>query len=119
MDIRIYTRLFVSSIWFWVFPPQPCQNKAQLFVEHIANYINYCQSELCSGHKYSINERIILILSRLHPMWRDALKRKYNTSVLQNGAIPPITMECHLAMMGVTLTQWCVEKRLELPSAKA
>jgi hypothetical protein len=27
-------------------------------------------------------------------------------------------MECQLAMLSVTLTQWCVEERLELPSAK-
>jgi hypothetical protein len=99
-------------------PPQPQQKKAQPFAEHIINYLEYFQSELCSSRTYSTNERVILILSRLHPTWRDAIKRKYTTLVPQNGAIPPIPMECQLAMMSVTLTQWCVEERLEFPSAK-
>jgi hypothetical protein len=66
-------------------PPQPQQKKAQSFTEHIANYLDYFQSELCSGRKYSTNERVILILSRLHPTWRDALKRKYTTLAPHNG----------------------------------
>jgi hypothetical protein len=99
-------------------PPQPQQKKDQPFAEHIANYLDYFQSELCSGRTYSTNERVILILSRMHPTWRDALKRKYTTLIPQNGAIPPIPMEYQLAMLSVTLTQWCVEERLELPSAK-
>jgi hypothetical protein len=99
--------------------PHPQQKKAHPFAEHIAKYLDYFQSELCSGRKYSINERVILILSHLHPTWRDALKRKYTTLVSQNGAILPILMECQLEMLSVTLAQWCVEERLELPSAKA
>jgi hypothetical protein len=46
------------------------------------------------------------------------MKRKYSTLVPQNGTIPPIFMECQLAMMSVTLTQWYVDERLELPSVK-
>jgi hypothetical protein len=42
-------------------PPQPQQKKAQPFVEHIVNYLDYFQSELCSGHKYSTNKRVILL----------------------------------------------------------
>jgi hypothetical protein len=99
-------------------PPQPQQKKAKSFAEHIANYLDYFQSELCSGQTYSTNERVILVLSRLHPTWRNALKRKYATLVTQNGAIPPIPMEFQLAMLSVTLTQWCVEEQLELPSAR-
>jgi hypothetical protein len=97
--------------------PTPAEESPSI-AEHIANYLEYFQSELCSGHTYSTNEHVILILSRLHPTWRDALKRKYTTLVPQNGAIPPIPMECQLAMLIVTLTQWCVEERTELPSAK-
>jgi hypothetical protein len=99
-------------------PPQPHQKKAQPFAEHIANYLDYFQSELCSGRTYSTNEHVILILSRLHPTWRDALKLKYTMLVPQNGAIPPIPMKYQLAMLSVTLTQWCVEEHMELPYAK-
>jgi hypothetical protein len=98
-------------------PPKPQQKKAQPFAEHIANYLDYFQSELCSGGTYLTNERVIIVLSRLHPTWRDAMKRKYTTLVPQNGVIPPIPMEFQLAMLSVTPTQWCVEELLELPSA--
>jgi hypothetical protein len=100
--------------------PQPQQKKAQPFVEHIVNYLDYFQSELCSGHTYSTNGSVIMILIHIHihPTRCDAMKRKYTTIVPHNGTIPPIPMECQLAMLSVTLTQWCVEERLELPSSK-
>jgi hypothetical protein len=99
-------------------PPQHQQNKGQSFTDHIKKIMDYFQSELCSGCTYLINERVILILRRLHPIWCDALQRKYTMLVPQEGIISPIPMACQLDMLGVTLTQWCVEERLELPSAK-
>jgi hypothetical protein len=38
------------------------------------------------------------------------MKRKYLQMVPQNGAIGTIPIECHLAMLSVTLTQWCAEE---------
>jgi hypothetical protein len=65
-------------------PAQPRQKKTQSFAEHVENYIDYFQSELCYGCHYSPNEQLILIGSRLHPVCRDVLKRKYTLLVPQN-----------------------------------
>jgi hypothetical protein len=54
--------------------PQPAQRKNQSFSEHVTNCIGYFQSESCSGRKYSMNERVVLILSRLHPIFRDTMQ---------------------------------------------
>jgi hypothetical protein len=99
-------------------PPQPAQRQNQSFSEHVMNYIGYFQSESCSGRKYSMNERVVLILSRLHPIWRDTMQRKYKQLVPQGGSSLAVPLECRQEMIGVTLTQWCVEERLDLPSTK-
>jgi hypothetical protein len=98
-------------------PAQPMQKKTQSFAEHVVNYIDYFQSELCSGRHYSPNEQLIFIVSRLHPVWRDVLKRKYTQLVPQNGTATDIPMECQIPMLSVTLTQWCEEEGL-WPSAR-
>jgi hypothetical protein len=41
------------------------------------------------------------------------MKKKYMQWIPQNGSIHPIPLECHLEMLGVTLTQWCAEENLE------
>jgi hypothetical protein len=84
---------------------QPQHRKSQSFAEHISYYLDYFQSEACSGRHYILNERVLLIPGRLHPTWRDVMKKKYMQLVPQNGIIPPIPLECHLEMLGVTLTQ--------------
>jgi hypothetical protein len=98
-------------------PPQPQQKKAQPFAEHIANYLEYFQLELCSGRTYSTNERVILVLSRLHPTWRDALKQKYHArsskwcDPTHPYGIPACHADCYAhavvcgRMTGVTLHQ--------------
>jgi hypothetical protein len=75
-------------------PPQPAQRKNQSFSEHVTNYIGYFQSESCSGRKYSMNERVVLILSRLHPTWRDTMQRKYKQLVPQGGSSLTVPLEC-------------------------
>jgi hypothetical protein len=43
--------------------------------EHVSNCLDYYfQTEACSGRHYSIDERVILIICRLHLQWRDAMK---------------------------------------------
>jgi hypothetical protein len=68
-------------------PAQPQQKRNQPFSEHILLYIDCFQSETCPSRLYSLNERIILILSRLHLVWRDVMKRKYMQLVPQHGTI--------------------------------
>jgi hypothetical protein len=46
------------------------------------------------------------------------MKKKYMQLVTQNGIIPPIPLECHLEMLGVTLTQWCAEENMESPMSR-
>jgi hypothetical protein len=46
---------------------QPQHQKSQSFAEHISYYLDYFQSEACSGRHYPLNERVLLILGRLHP----------------------------------------------------
>jgi hypothetical protein len=99
-------------------PPQPAQRKNQDFSEHVTNYIGYFQSESCSVQKYSMNERVVLILSLLHPIWRDTMQRKYKQLPPQGGSSLTVPLECCQEMISVTLTQWCVEERLDLPSTK-
>jgi hypothetical protein len=65
-----------------------------------------------------MNERVVLILSRMHPIWRDTMQRKYKQLVPQGGSSLTVPLECRQEMIGVTLTQWCVEERLDLPSTK-
>jgi hypothetical protein len=65
-----------------------------------------------------MNERVVLVLSRLHPFWRDTMQRKYKQLVSQGGSSLTVRLECRQEMIGVTLTQWCVEERLDLPSTK-
>jgi hypothetical protein len=48
-------------------PAQPQQKKAQPFAEHIVNYLDYFQLELCSSRTYSTNERVILIFEPSPP----------------------------------------------------
>jgi hypothetical protein len=100
-------------------PQQPIHKPTQDFAEHIANYRDYFQSEECSGRFYSLNEKIFSIITRLHPTWRDAMKRKYITMVPQDGAVTNIPLECHLEMLAVTLLQWCDEDRLAPPQDKS
>jgi hypothetical protein len=83
---------------------QPQHRKSQSFAEHISYYLDYFQSEACSGQHYPLNEWVLLILGRLHPTWRDVMKKKYMQLVDQNGITPPVPLECHLEMLGVTLT---------------
>jgi hypothetical protein len=85
-------------------PAHSLQKKTKSFDEHVANYIDYFQSELCSGLHYSSSEQIILIISRLHPVWRDVIKRKYTQIMPQNGPVTAIPAECQIAMLSVTLT---------------
>jgi hypothetical protein len=54
-------------------PQQPQQNRHQHFSEHISNYLDYFQTEACSGRHYSLNKRVLLTISRLHLQWRDAI----------------------------------------------
>jgi hypothetical protein len=48
---------------------QPQHRKIQPFSEHISHYIDYFQLEACSGRHYTLNEWVILIISRLHFAW--------------------------------------------------
>jgi hypothetical protein len=50
-------------------PQQPQQKRHQHFSEHVSHYLDYFQTEACSGRFYSLNERVILIVSRLHIQW--------------------------------------------------
>jgi hypothetical protein len=97
-------------------PQQPIHKPTQDFAEHIANYRYYFQSEECSGRFYSLNEKIISIIDRLHPTWRDTMKRTYVIMVPQDSAVTNIPLECHLEMLAVTLMQWCDEDRLPPPN---
>jgi hypothetical protein len=97
---------------------QPQHRKKQSFLEHISHYLNYFQSGACWGHHYPLIERVLLIIGRLHLTWRDAMKNKYTQLVPQNGTIPPNPLQCHLEMLGVTLTQRCKEECMELPSSR-
>jgi hypothetical protein len=92
--------------------------KTQPFSEHVAHYLDYFQSEECSGCLYSLNERIVLIISRLHPDWRTTMKKKYTNIILQNGVIPSIPLECHLDMLIATLIQWYAVDHLDSPSSR-
>jgi hypothetical protein len=86
-------------------PPQPSQRKTQSFSEHVTNYIGYFQSKYCSGRRYTMNERVVLILSQLHPIWRDTMQRKYKQLVRQGSSSLTVPLECRQEMIGVTLTQ--------------
>jgi hypothetical protein len=99
-------------------PQQPQQKRHQCFWEHISNYLNYFQTEACSSRTYTKNERVLLIISRLHLTWRDAIKRKYTQRVPQTSTVPLVPLECHLEMLSVSLTQWCSEERLDAPSVR-
>jgi hypothetical protein len=94
---------------------QPSQSRSQPFAAHICRFIDYYQSEECSGCFYTDNEKVISIISRLQPTWRDALKRKYLTLVPQCGATPNVPSECSIPLLCVTLEQWCAEDNLALP----
>lgn len=77
-------------------PSQPSQKKTQSFSEHVSNYVDYFQSESCSGRKYSPYEQVALILSRLHPIWKDVMQRRYKQLVPHGGPNQIIPMECNL-----------------------
>jgi hypothetical protein len=96
-------------------PQQLRQKRHQHFSEHVSNYFDYLQTEACSSRHYSLNERVILIISRLHLQWCDAMKRWYTQLVPQHAAHPPVPIYCSLEMSSVTLTQWCAEERLDAP----
>jgi hypothetical protein len=98
---------------------QPSQRKTQSFSEHVTNYIGYFQSESCSGRKYTMHKRVVLFLSRLHPIWRDTMQRKYKQLVPQGSSSLTVFLESRQEMIGVTLTQWCIEERMELPNTKS
>jgi hypothetical protein len=98
---------------------QPSQKKTQSFSEHVSNYDDYFQSESCWGRKYYPYEQVALILSRLHPIWKDAMQQQYKQLVPHGGPHQLIPMECNLEMISVTLSQWCTEERLEHPHPKA
>jgi hypothetical protein len=85
----------------------------------VSNYIDYFQSESCSGHSYSTNERIILILSCLHPIWRGTIQRKYKQLVQKIGQSHAVPLECCQEITSYTLTQWCNKECVELPSVKS
>jgi hypothetical protein len=57
-----------------------------------------------AGRDYSINEQVILIISRLGPTYRDSMKRKFTQLVPQNGLDSHIPLECTLTMLILTLT---------------
>jgi hypothetical protein len=65
----------------------PSQLRSQPFAAHISRFIDYYQSEECSGRFYSDNEKVISIISRLHPTWCETMKRKYINIVPQFGTI--------------------------------
>jgi hypothetical protein len=100
-------------------PVQPQQKRTQWFSDHIVAYQNYFQTEASSGCHYSTNDRILLIISRLHITWRDVMRSKYTQLVPQNSTITHIPLECHLEMLSVTLTQWCGEERMDTPFARS
>jgi hypothetical protein len=56
---------------------QPPHSKNQPFSKHAENYLDYFQSEACSGQVYSLNERVILIISLRRSLSRDMVKGKY------------------------------------------
>jgi hypothetical protein len=70
--------------------------KSKPFSEHLSHYIDYFQSEACSGLHYWLNKRVVLVISHLHLTWQDNMKKKYNQLVPQNSIIPPVPLECHL-----------------------
>jgi hypothetical protein len=53
---------------------QPHQKRHQCFSEHISAYLDYFQTEACSGRTYTTNERVLHIINRLHLTWRIATK---------------------------------------------
>jgi hypothetical protein len=71
----------------------------------MSNYIDYLQSEFCSDRSYSMNERVVFILSRLHPIWRETMQRKYKQLVPQSGQSSIFPLEYRQEMIIVTLTQ--------------
>jgi hypothetical protein len=97
----------------------PQQKRHEHFSEHVSNYLDYFQTEACSGSHHSLNERVILVISRLHLQWRDAMKRYYTQSVPHHGTHPQVPLDCSLEMLSVTLTQWCTEERLDAPLVRA
>jgi hypothetical protein len=97
---------------------QPSQLRSQSFEAHISRFMDYYQSEECSGRFYSENEKVISIISRLHPTWRDTIKRKYSNMVPQCGTVSTIPSECSIPLLCVTLEQWCDEDRFDLPWVK-
>jgi predicted RNA-binding Zn-ribbon protein involved in translation (DUF1610 family) len=120
-DTWLSTRL---SAFFTLLSVKPQHSPLNPNIRKLNRLLNTLQiiwsifSRSCVLVEHTRPTSVSFFLSQLHPTWRDALKRKYTTLIPQNGAIPPIPMECQLAMLSVTLTQWCVEERLELPSAK-
>jgi hypothetical protein len=46
---------------------QPSQLRSKSFAAHISRFMDYYQSEECCGRFYSENEKVISIISRLHP----------------------------------------------------
>jgi hypothetical protein len=72
-------------------PSHPSQKKTQSFYETCS--IHYFQSEACSGHTYTLSEEVILVFSRLHPLWCDTMKHRYTHLVPQNGLAMPIPLE--------------------------
>jgi hypothetical protein len=77
-------------------PIQPQQKRTQCFSDHIVAYQNYFQTEACSGHHCSTNDRILLIISRLHITWRDVMHRKYTQLVPKHGTIAHVPLKCNL-----------------------
>jgi hypothetical protein len=98
---------------------QPSQLRSQYFAAHISRFMEYYQSEECSGRFYSENKTVISIMSRLHPTWCDAMKRKYINMVPQCGTGSTIPSECSIPLLCVTLKKWCDEDRLDLPQVKS
>jgi hypothetical protein len=98
---------------------QPSQLRSQPFAAHISRFIDYFQSEECSGRFYWENEKVISIISRLHSTWCDAMKLKYINMVPQCGTISSIPSGCSILLLYVTLEQWCDEDRLDLPQVKS
>jgi hypothetical protein len=89
------------------------------FSEHVSNYLAYFHTEACSGRHYLLNERVILIVSRLHLQWRDVMKRRYTQFLPQHGTHSQVPLDCSLEIVIVTLTQWCAEERLDAHSVRA
>jgi hypothetical protein len=88
-------------------PSQPAQKKAHSFYDHVANYIDYLQSESCSVINYTINKQVFLFISCLDPILCNVMQRKYKQLVQQHGRNQPIPLECHIEMISVTLFKRC------------